>query len=180
MAVYVRTLTDEERAQLEDWQSDPTIRPALKQRALAMLLSSQGYKTPAIAEKVDLHPLNVRKWIHRFNEDGLEGLHDRPRCGRPPKLDMNLRYQIWEIVATDPRALGCSYDTWTATRLMRYLRRADLIDGISYESIRQLFKEAQVVVDMIGKQPPAHSPIPRLQSQRERASRPAFLAAGTT
>lgn len=180
MAIYVRSLTAEERAQLEEWLTKPPDRPAFQQRALAILLSSQGYKTTEIADQVALHPLNVRKWIHRFNEKGLAGLHDAPRCGRPPKLDLDLRRLVWEIVATDPRELGCTHDEWTATRLMHYLRQAGLIDGVSYEAVRQLFKEAQVVVGRLDRRPVVRPPTSRAHSRRERERRPVFMAAGTT
>ncbi len=178
MAIYVRALTADERARLEEWRADATLRPALQQRAAAILLSHQKYKVTDIAAQVDLHPLNVRKWIHRFNEKGLAGLYDEPRCGRPPKLDLGLRRLVWEIVATDPRELGCPHDEWTATHLMQYLRRANLIDGLSYESVRQLFKEAQVVVGRFGSRPVTPSVMSR--PLRERESRPVFMAAGTT
>jgi len=177
MALYARRLTDEDRRRLEDLAFNLSVQPALRQRAMVILLSREGYKTTEIAEQVDLHALNVRKWIHRFNKEGMAGLHDRPRCGRPPKLDMILRRLVWEIVATDPRILGCTFSTWTATRLMRYLRQQDLVEDISYESIRQMFREAQVV-SRIHKQAPA-----RPQPQRERAGRPVSalaVAAGTT
>ncbi len=89
-----------------------------------------------------------------------------------------LRRLVWEIVATDPRELGCPHDEWTATHLMQYLRRANLIDGLSYESVRQLFKEAQVVVGRFGSRPVTPSVMSR--PLRERESRPVFMAAGTT
>jgi len=183
MAIYARALTEDERARLEEWQAGSTARPALQQRATVILLSSQGYKTTEIADQVMLHPLNVRKWIHRFNEKGLAGLHDQPRCGRPPKINLNLRQLVWEIVSTDPRDLGCTYDKWTATNLMYYLRQVGLIDGLSYETVRQLFREAQVVVGQFGHRLSPRPAASRPHPQRKRERRPVTAltaAAGTT
>lgn len=180
MAIYVRPLTDEERIQLEDWASDPNVRPAIQQRAMAVLLSSEGQRVPAAAEQVGLHPLNLRKWIHRFNEDGPEGLLDRPRSGRPPKFEPDLRSLVREIVAADPHTLGLPYDDWSATRLMRYLRQARLVDDCSYEWVRQLYNEAKVAAR---RKSPARPTQPRAVQSRpvpERRLRPVFQAAGTT
>ncbi|MBU0491676.1 MAG: helix-turn-helix domain-containing protein [Chloroflexi bacterium] len=178
MALYVRPLTEKEQAELENLESNAEIKPALQQRAQVILLSGRRLKVPDIAQEVALHPLNVRKWIHRFNKHGINGLHDKPRCGRPPKLDVQLRRMIWEIVATDPRALGHSYNTWTATRLMRYLEKTGLVEDVSYELVRQLFREAAVLLsaDAISQQ----LVLSRGHAQRAPQTRPAFLAAGTT
>ena len=57
-------------------------------RAVMVLLSLHGLPPSQIAELLDRHPATVRRWIIRFNSEGLAGLADRPRCGRPrrPKL----------------------------------------------------------------------------------------------
>src|SRR5881392_1783880 len=52
-------------------------------RAVMVLLSAHGLAPSQIAELLDCHPATVRRWIGRFNAEGLAGLADRPRCGRP-------------------------------------------------------------------------------------------------
>jgi transposase-like protein len=52
-------------------------------RAVMVLLSAHGLPPAAIAELLDCHPATVRRWISRFNAEGLGGLADRPRSGRP-------------------------------------------------------------------------------------------------
>jgi winged helix-turn helix protein len=49
-------------------------------RAVMVLLSLHGLAPAQIAELLDCHLANVRRWITRFSS---EGLADRPRCGRP-------------------------------------------------------------------------------------------------
>jgi len=56
-------------------------RPAL--RAVMVLLSLHGLSPAQIAALVDVDPATVRRWIGRFNADGVTGLADWPRCGRP-------------------------------------------------------------------------------------------------
>jgi hypothetical protein len=52
-------------------------------RAVMVLLSLHGLAPAQIAELLDCHLATVRRWIGRFNSEGLAGLADRPRCGRP-------------------------------------------------------------------------------------------------
>ena len=70
MALYVRKLEEDEEKELErmiqSMGNDVSI-----QRLMIILLSSQGHKVQEISLEVDLHPINVRKWIHRFNTDGF-------------------------------------------------------------------------------------------------------------
>ena len=52
-------------------------------RAVMVLLSLHGLAPSQIAELLDCHPATVRRWISRFNAEGIAGLADRPRSGRP-------------------------------------------------------------------------------------------------
>jgi len=43
-------------------------------RAKIILLKDEGYTVPEI-RKITNHPdNNIRKWIHRFNENGIDGI----------------------------------------------------------------------------------------------------------
>ena len=53
-------------------------------RAKIVLLASDGSSNKEIARKLDTTPQTVCKWRKRFYEEGLSGLEDRPRSGRPP------------------------------------------------------------------------------------------------
>ena len=52
-------------------------------RAVMVLLSLHGLAAAQIAELLDCHPATVRRWIGRFNDQGLAGLADRPGPGGP-------------------------------------------------------------------------------------------------
>src|SRR5438067_10864876 len=53
-------------------------------RAVMVLLSLHELPPAQIAALLECHPATVRRWISRFNGEGLAGLADRSRCGRPP------------------------------------------------------------------------------------------------
>ena len=51
------------------------------------------------AASVAEHELNrsrwwAYKWLHRFDKDGLDGLKDQPRSGRPPDVPKDVMMQI--------------------------------------------------------------------------------------
>lgn len=85
--VRVRDLTETERETLLRWIREESTPPALRRRARAILLSSYDISTYVIALLVLMGRNNVMRWIRRFDVEGLEGLRDRPRPGRPRRRD---------------------------------------------------------------------------------------------
>ena len=59
-------------------------------RAVMILLSVHGLAPGQVAELLDCHPATVRRWISRFNSEGLAGLADRsPVRAAPVSLDLS-------------------------------------------------------------------------------------------
>ena len=83
MALYTRKLKLQERKTLEAHLNAPE-EDLPVHRLQIIMLSAAGKRVPEISEEVNLHPINVRKWIHRFNEQGLDGLRSGKSPGRPP------------------------------------------------------------------------------------------------
>jgi hypothetical protein len=55
-------------------------------RAKILTASWQGLRVPVIADRLGCHEYKVRRWLHRFNTSGLDGLGTRPGCGRKPRI----------------------------------------------------------------------------------------------
>ena len=53
-------------------------------RTVMILLSAGGMPATEIAALLHYDPATVRRWITRHQHEGLTGLPDRPRSGRPP------------------------------------------------------------------------------------------------
>ena len=43
-------------------------------RAKIYTAKDEGYTVPEIRMATNRHDINIRKWIHRFNEKGIEGI----------------------------------------------------------------------------------------------------------
>ncbi len=94
------------------------------------LLSLHGLTPAQIAALLDCHPATVRRWISRFNDEGMAGLAGQPRCGRPRLGGRRLTRRI--------TALPGRPGPWTPPRIHRYL-------GWPQASMRTLYRRAQLV-----------------------------------
>jgi len=56
------------------------------ERARIITLSWDGLAVPAIAAKTGRHENTVRRWLHRFNAAGLDGLGNQPGPGRKRRV----------------------------------------------------------------------------------------------
>jgi Winged helix-turn helix len=72
-------------------------------RAVMVLLSLHELPAAQIAELLECHPATVRRWIARFNGEGLAGLAGRPRCGRPPLGGRRLTRRITALLGRPAR-----------------------------------------------------------------------------
>jgi transposase len=99
-------------------------------RAVMVLLSLHGLAPSQIAELLDCHPATVRRWIGRFSSEGLAGLADRPRSGRPVLGGRRLAGRIAALL----RQPG----PWTLPRIRRRLGRPQV-------SMRTLYRRVRLV-----------------------------------
>jgi len=78
------TVTDEQRKILKGWLRRQKTPVGLAKRARAILLLSEGQPFSHTAQRVALGERHLRKWARRFIAEGIDGLKDRARPGRPP------------------------------------------------------------------------------------------------
>lgn len=57
----------------------------LRSRCQMLLLSADGHRVGEIAELTLFDENSVLFWFDRYEAEGLAGLEDRPKSGRPPK-----------------------------------------------------------------------------------------------
>src|SRR5262245_66527339 len=97
MAMKLRKLTAEEQTAIEKLARSRTAPAREVERARIILLASAGKRVPAIAQALELTQLTVRTWLKPFNAEGLEGLQDRPRSGRPAIYQPDQVSEVIEI-----------------------------------------------------------------------------------
>ena len=117
------TISDPEGVKLEAkkfFASSPEARFA--RRLDAVLLVCEGHPVPQVSNLFGLNPTTIQRWIHRLNEEGLDGLRDKPGRGRPSRLNTDLRDKVRMEIADSPDVFGYTQSRWDGKLLSQHLR----------------------------------------------------------
>jgi transposase len=114
-------LSDEDRLTLTSWTRARTLAAGRAERARIVLAVADGAGTSAVARQIGVSRPAVIKWRDRFVADGVAGLEDEERSGRPKTVDDAA------IIATTleppPKKLGVTH--WSSRLLGRHLGIGD-------------------------------------------------------
>jgi len=102
-----------DRAELMRWTRMPSLRAGLAQRARIVLLAADGVGTNQIATRVGVSKPTVISWKRRYAGGGIDALADRPKPGRPTRVD-----EVAVVLATlepPPDQLGVGH--WSSRLL---------------------------------------------------------------
>lgn len=132
MANRVRPIivTEADRRELERVQRSPSAPAGLTRRARAVLLMAQDLRGVEIAERTGYTVVQVSRLRRRFAQQGVAGLQDRPRSGRPPTITARKRAQIVAMTLKPP-APGVTH--WSTRDLARKT-------GVSHGSVHRLWR----------------------------------------
>ncbi len=107
----------EDRVELGRWVRSSSLRAGLAQRARIVLLAADGVGTNEIASRVGVSKPTVIAWKKRYAAGGMAGLQDRPKSGRPARID-----EVSVVLATleaPPPTLGVTH--WSSRLLAAQL-----------------------------------------------------------
>lgn len=112
------SITAQTKHQLEKWRRQRTAKAALVQRAQMILWAAEGQANAEIARRLDCRPHVVGKWRRRFAAEGIEGLEDQPRSGRPlSRTDKETKKVVVTACRQPPKGLS----RWSVRTLARHL-----------------------------------------------------------
>ena len=92
-----------------------------RRRALALL--DQGISMNKVAKEVGCHASSVMRWRDARNEKGEASLQVGVSPGRPPKLRVNQRGRLAEILLKGAMASGYRTDLWTTQRIAEVIKK---------------------------------------------------------
>jgi transposase len=134
--IYLREISTEEMNDLH-WLLDNDAESGY--RARMILLRDEGYTVPEIRKITNHHDNNIRKWIHRFNEDGIDGIVSRKHIRNAHKITDNIERKIVEIASNDPRKYRLKFSTWSLRVLAGYImEEKKLVESISHTEIKNV------------------------------------------
>lgn len=137
------TLSDEQRAQLQQMTRSGTdlARTLAKARALLLADRSQGERrsNQAVAEAAGLHHVTVGRVLRRFAAEGLEAaLHDRPRPGAAPKVTGEVEAHLVALACSDPPE---GQARWTLRLLAGRMVELGHVEGLSHVTVGERLKK---------------------------------------
>lgn len=97
--------------------------PRVRRRAAIVLMTDDACLVSEICRAQGVTRATVANTRRRWRAEGLEGLADRPRSGRPAVADGEYLAALLGAVNTPPADLGYAFGVWTTGRLAEHLRR---------------------------------------------------------
>jgi transposase len=149
-------------------QGEADRRAAL--RAVAIAQALEGASRAEAARVVGRERQSLRDAVVRFNAEGLAGLWDRPRPGRPEKLSMTRQEELraWVLAGPDPEVDGISsyrlldiaahiQERWAVSFTLSALSRLLHRMGLSWQTTRPVHPKGDAEAQELYKKPRGHA-----------------------
>jgi len=92
-------------------------------RIAGLLLILSGWKSTAVAKLFNLSRPSVISWIKRANEEGVISIEDKPRSGRPGKLDEKVISVLEEALSKNPEEYNLSRFRWDGVVVVEFIKK---------------------------------------------------------
>lgn len=126
-----------ERARLKAMAYGHKTEHRLRMRAQVVLHAARGRSNARIAQETGLHLDTVRRWRGRFAEQGLAGLKDRQRCGRPPVFTPLQVAEVKALACRLPAESGVPLSRWSCPELAWEATRRGIAAFVSASTVRR-------------------------------------------
>jgi transposase len=100
----------EDREELERLSRSHKESHRAVQRAKIVLSVLDGISQNKVAQDLDVNPNTVSKWVKAFSKNGLKGLEDAPRSGKPKTVGQDIHIRILEKLEEKPPNGLASWD----------------------------------------------------------------------
>ena len=127
-------LTAEQEATLRMWVGSHRTEQRHSRRAQVILLSAEGLTLEHISAHSGLNRTNCLKWRRRFAAEGLDGLKDKPRKGRPASITPWQRAQVVRLACERPFT---GANAWSRRELAR-------VTGLGSTTVHRILEGASL------------------------------------
>ena len=114
-------LTEEKKKQLEHYRGQASSKNS--EKALMVIMSSEGKSSKEIARSLRRNPHTVRKWLKRYQQAGIKGLDRLYSPGRPSYLREEVKSIIEEVLEKSPTVFGYQDGLWTVVLMVHYMKK---------------------------------------------------------
>jgi transposase len=127
--LYTRDLTEAERQALQEGLRSSSVH-TVRRSQIILMSAEEKRKVDDIGQRVGRSGQQVRRVLHAFNREGIEGLKEKKRGRQDDQraLDDAAREQLREIIRRSPRDFGYETSLWTLDVLADECYRQGLTD----------------------------------------------------
>ncbi len=109
-------------------------------RLLALAQVLEGASRDEAARNAGMDRQTLRDWVHRYNSEGVDGLCDRERSGRKPRLSQDQLIEFDKIVETQPDPVTDGVVRWRCVDLKEQIAKRFSVE-LSERSVGRILKE---------------------------------------
>jgi len=105
---------------------------------------ANGEQYAHVALRVGISERYVRMWVRRFLAQGISGLYDKPRPGRPPTFSPVVALHVVKMACERPDEQGRSLCQWDGAELAREMVATGVVADISRETVWRILASHQL------------------------------------
>jgi transposase len=137
LSPFVITLSDADRAELQRRARCYTAPHAEVVRAKIVLLAAEGLENTVIAARLDVHVGVVSRWRKRFAQEGVAGLADRQRSGRPRVFHAAVVAEVKAMACEPPEDRDVPLSRWSAADLAAQAAEEGLVESVARSTVQR-------------------------------------------
>jgi len=131
-------LNEADERYLTEFISKGQARARVVRRAAALLQLNQGATLQAVAESLKAEHWTVSRWRNQYLKNGLDFMQDKPRSGRPVKIDGEQRAKITALACSDtPEGRA----KWSLRLLADKIVELEFCENISHTQVGKILKK---------------------------------------
>lgn len=121
MLIGPKSLRQEILTLRREAEADGALRVA--RRLHAIQLNLDGNSSLEISQILDVHRANISLWLRNWEENGLEGVLEGQRAGRPKGLSRKQEEHLARIIEAGPVEYGFASGVWTSPMMAEVIRQ---------------------------------------------------------
>jgi putative transposase len=135
------TLSEDEQSELKAIVNQGTHSARQIKRAQILLHSHAGKKPQEVAAWLDVCLSTIYNTRQRYLDEGLAALKEQARPGQPAKLDLRQQAEVTVLACSEAPP---GHARWTVRLLADRVVKAEIVDSIAPETIRQFLKKTNL------------------------------------